>query len=64
MSDVYVVRSFSSFEGGCAGCGDLKMVADRRVVNTSGKQLFNGTLCDDCARRWTESPDCAEHFSG
>jgi hypothetical protein len=63
MSDVYIVRSFPLYDGGCAGCGERKPVADRLVVTTSGKNLFNGPLCDDCARRWTDSRDCAEHFS-
>jgi hypothetical protein len=38
-------------------------VADRHVVSTSGKDLFEAPLCHDCARRWTDSLDCAEHFS-
>jgi hypothetical protein len=63
MSEVFIVRSFPLYDGGCAGCGEWKPVADRRVVSTSGKQLFDGSLCEDCARRWTDSLDCAEHFS-
>jgi hypothetical protein len=63
VSEVYIVRSFPLYNGCCADCGDWKSVADRHVVSTSGKDLFEAPLCDECARRWTDSLDCAHHFS-
>jgi hypothetical protein len=31
MSEVYIVRSFPLYGGGCAGCGEWKPVADRHA---------------------------------